>query len=132
VGPTGPAAVWVTRPASTFIPGGAPGPFVKIATLSLPAGNYLVVVAGMIFDWTGNHSHAVNCDLYKNTNAGTLLANSWADDEDSVAGAIFAKDVVSSNAAFTVDLYCRNDEAEVDQIQSLHMTATRVTGVTTQ
>jgi len=130
VGPTGPAAVWITRADTVDLPPNVQ--IFKVRTLSLPAGNYLVGIAGEMRDGN-NGEYAATCDLYKNTTAGTFIAQSWADDGDGGGGAIYVKDVVSSNAAFTLDFYCTNDESSSgDYVANIHMTATRVSAVTTQ
>ena len=131
VGPTGPPPVWVTRtPGFIILP---PSPaVVKILTLSLPPGNYLAGVAGEVMEGSNNDEYSTTCDLYKNTSAGTFVTASEADDGDGLSGAMWIKDVVSSNAGFTLDLYCRNFLSELTTVQWVRMTATRVTAVTTQ
>jgi Collagen triple helix repeat (20 copies) len=130
VGPTGPPSVWVTRtPGFVLLP---PSPaVVKIVTLSLAAGTYQVGAAGEIQEGS-NDEYTTTCDLYKNTNAGTFVAQSWADDGDGLSGALFLEDVVSSNASFTLDLYCSNKLSDSTGVQFVRMTAVRLSGVTTQ
>jgi Collagen triple helix repeat (20 copies) len=131
-GPAGGPAVWVTRTGAQIA---LTGSLKKIATLSLPAGNFAITAAGLAFNSGANGIHVdIACDLFKNTNAGTLLSSSWRQGDDSLTSPIAITDIVVSNAAFTADLYCRTvDPSQTnDFVQNVRMTATKLSGVTVQ
>ena len=132
-GPTGPAGgpvAWVTRVLAATVPSG--GAQSLILTLNLPAGNFLITVAG---EADSTNPLDVNCDLYKNTSAGTFLSSSWAQNNDGTAASIDVQDEVTSNAGFTADLYCGSVDPNIvnaNEIDFVRMTATRMGTVTTQ
>ena len=128
-GPTGAPSVWIVRAPPTLID---PTSTKKIATLTLPAGTFEVGAAGEIQNGSNNAQFALTCTLYKNTNAGTFVAESWADEDDGLSGTLWLDDVATSNAAFTLDLYCQNFLDDNGYVQNVRLTALRVSTLTTQ
>jgi hypothetical protein len=131
-GPTGGPAAFVTRTGAQIALNGTAK---KIATLSLPAGSFEITAAGLAFNSGANGIHVdIACDLYRNTNAGTLLSSFWREGGDSLTSPIAITDIVISNAAFTADLYCRTvDPAQTDNnVANVRLTATKLGGVTVQ
>jgi len=106
---------------------------VKVATLSPSPGNYLLTFLGEAFN-NGGPALDVACDLYKNTNAGTLLASTWSNDDDGTAGTDAIREVVSANGTDTFDVYCETvDTGGSDNfLHDLRMTALKVGTITTQ
>jgi Collagen triple helix repeat (20 copies) len=150
-GPTGPTGA--TGPAGARGPTGPVGPetdpqgvvtrvdfqsidvfptFTKIASLQPPTGHWVITVAseGRVSGGSGGSLDTL-CDLYKNTNAGAFLAQSWASDDDGLSGVIAMRDVVIASGADTFDLYCTSNNDQ-NFVGLLRMTASRVGVITTQ
>ena len=133
VGPTGPPPVFVTRSNLEILP--VFPAVVKVLSLSLPAGTYLVraqASAGNV-DVSKDEEFSVACSLYKNTNNGTKVDESDAVAFDSLNGNIWLQDTISGNAAFTADLYCANHFDSVEgALESLNLVAIRMNSVIAQ
>jgi hypothetical protein len=127
-GPPGPGALpgyfWV-KVGQASLPnqnkGGAP---VKVATLSLPAGDYLVSVTGYGQQGLNANKLIIGCTLQQ---SGATLDDAWTEDNDSDgwAGGIALSSIASSGAPFTVDLYCESN-VDDNSIQSVRMIALEV------
>ena len=130
-GPTGEPSVWITRAPPTLLP---PYPaVVKVATLALPKGPYLVGATAELQNGSNNDDVAINCVLYKNTNAGTEITESAAVSNGGLSNEMWMKDLVADQSSFTLDLYCGSLHANESMfIQFAHLTATRVFSVTVQ
>jgi hypothetical protein len=129
-GPGGAGATWIHRADSIPLS----NVYTEVGTLSLPPGSFLVTVAGEA-NFPGGSSNPLHvvCDLYQNTNAGTLLGSSVADDPDGEGGVIGMTDTMSSNASQTADLYCTQSVANINNsLLFLRMTAVRLGTVTIQ
>jgi hypothetical protein len=114
-GPAGPASlpnVFVKRVPFLALPSDT---VTKVATLSLPPGLYQVTVTGTVRGNIDEREFSVACKLYKGTNAGELLTESWVSGDGdnplgSGAASVAMTEVVGAGAPFTVDLYCQNWE----------------------
>jgi hypothetical protein len=153
-GPTGPAGP--TGPSGATGPTGATGPVgpastpasviarvnsaavpvypatATIATLIPPPGNWLITVLGEAHN-NGGPGLDVACDLVKNPGA-TLLASTWAEDDDGTAGELAIREVASSNGNNSFALVCQTVDFQGgnNEIPFLRMTAIQVGTVTTQ
>lgn len=129
-GPTGPqggAVMWVHRADAIVLTNS----FVKVGTLSLPSGTFLVAVSGTAsFPGGSSTPLSVDCSLFQDSN-GTFLGESDVFDEDGESSAIAIHDTMSSNASQTADLFCRQDTSS-NSLLFLRMTAVRIGTVTIQ
>ena len=122
-GPAGPATLptaYVDRQGYVALPEFPAN--LKVVTLSLPAGAYLVSVTGMT--WATDFELSGWCSLYKNA-SGSALTDSG--DNETIA----MTEVVSGNAPFTVDLLCHGEDDD-DVVAAVRMTATAVGSVINQ
>jgi hypothetical protein len=94
----------------------------KVATLSLPAGTYLVSAVGAA-GATDFNLTAV-CSLFKNASGSELASSVW---ESKVVMA----EVIGGNAPFTVDVFCHGDDDD-DRLYDLVLTALQTQSVINQ
>ena len=152
VGPAGPAGpVGATGPAGPAGPQGdqgVPGPpgpagqttvYIKrrpehvdlpdspsklgVATLSLPAGTYLVSATGTGNDTNIDGHFFVYCELQKNAGGSALTTSRLS--EDGYSGTLALTEVVGGAADFTVGLFC-NGSDKGDDVSQVRLTATAI------
>lgn len=107
----------------------------KIATLSPPPGHWLINIAGegRVAGGSGD-ALDTSCSLFKNGSGGTLLSESWAQDDDGLSGDVAIREVVIASGNDTFDLYCQTVDFQGGNnfVDDLRMTATRVGVITVQ
>jgi hypothetical protein len=100
--------------------------WVKVATLSLPPGAYALSATGRV---SGNPDHINNllCELRK---SGAVLTRAGVWEDGKVWETSIAMNEVASDPAgwFTVDLYCRTDDAA--QIGDVRLIGSQILGAT--
>jgi hypothetical protein len=130
-GPATLAPAYIKRVSQKDIPITDSLPEALIASLSLPAGTYVVSVTGHDRVDAANVLDG-HCKLYKNTKSGTLLDETLAKSDDALAGSIAMTEMVGSGSAFTVDLYCDSGGEDDNFVNSVELTAYQTGAVTAQ
>jgi hypothetical protein len=128
-GPPGAASlpyVYIKRADGVNLPAGFQ--WVKVATLSLPAGTYALSATASA---SGNPNHINNllCELRK---SGAVLTRAGIWEDGKVWSASIAMNEVVSDSAssFTVDLYCETDLDAV--MNDVRLIGSQILGVTAQ
>ena len=94
----------------------------KVASLSLPAGTYLVSAVGE--SGTSDFNLTAVCELVKNGSATAVASSVW--ESKVVMG-----EVIAGGAPFTVDVYCHGDDDD-DELYGLVLTALQTQSVINQ
>lgn len=101
-----------------------------IATLSLPAGNFLVSVTGEANKTVGAGQLSVECSLWK-SNTKVNGAYSWDYDSWNMSEAVAMSEVVSAGAPFSVHIAC-DSVSDGNYINNVRLIATPAQSVVTQ
>ena len=130
-GPAGPATLptaYITRVGNTALPNSDVQ--LTIASLNLPAGNYLVSVTAAVDKTVGASRLEAECSLWKsNVKLNTTLV--LDDDGDALEASLAMSEAVGSGAGLYVYLAC-DTATDGEYIQNVRMTATQVQSVVTQ
>lgn len=122
--------VWVKRVARAEAPETLPSaPYAIAASLSLPAGSYVVSFTAMADDdFHGDGEEQVVCRL---TGGGTYTSTGASNDEAVPGQSMAVTDVATLSSAGTVEVGCYSLEGS-DHLDDIRLVATKVGSVTTQ
>jgi hypothetical protein len=128
-GAPGPATlptVYITRVGNAQVPkGGSP---VQLASLTLPAGTYLVSVNAHAGDGVSGSIDA-DCSLWK---VGTGKLAETLVDGDGLSGTVAMTEVVGAATTFGVQFACESPTEDHQYVADVIMTASEIQSVVTQ